>query len=62
MRLIEISIVKIVLRLMWVMFTVGAQWLALGVGCWAQTREEKAEVSCQQRGEREGDKTGTEQD
>ena len=56
------SAVKIVLRPMWVTFTVGTQWLALGVRCRARRGEEKAEVSCWQWGEGEGDEMGTEWD
>ena len=33
--------------LTWATFTIGTQWSALGVGCRAQRREEKAEVSHQ---------------
>ena len=39
--------VKIILRLTWVTFTVGTRWSALGVGCRAWRREEKAEVGHQ---------------
>ena len=52
--------VKIILRLTWVTFAVGTRWSALGVGCRARRREEKAEVSRRRRGEEAGDETGTE--
>ena len=38
--------VKIKLQLTWVTFAIGTWWSALGVGCWAWRREEKAEVGC----------------
>ena len=52
--------VKIILWLTWVTFAVGTRWLALGVGCRARRREEKAEVGRRRRGEEAGDETGTE--
>ena len=56
----ERSDVKIILRLTWVTFAVGARWSALGVGCQARRREEKAEVGRRRRGEGERDEVGAE--
>ena len=48
-----VPVVKIKLRLTGVTFAVGTRWSALGVGCRARRREEKAEVSRRRQGERE---------
>ena len=55
-------VVKIVLWLTWVTFTVGTRWSAFGVRCRARRREEKAEVGRWWRGEGEGDEMGMERD